>query len=75
LGPIVTLAENVPLVQLLELCEYTTGNDWLDSSSSWHEVACETVPVTVTVPPDAGTDDGEALAEATMALGAGATLM
>jgi hypothetical protein len=33
------------------LLAYTTGKDWWDSSSSWQELACISVPVTDTSPP------------------------
>ncbi len=35
------------------LCEYTTDRDWWETSSSWHQTACRTVPVTSTWPPEA----------------------
>jgi hypothetical protein len=58
----VTCAEKVPPVQLLALCEYTTGKDWAESSRSWQVVACATVPDTVTTPPLGPSSEGLVLA-------------
>jgi hypothetical protein len=70
LGPMVTRAEKAPPVQLLALCEYTTGKDWTESICSWHVVACATVPDTVTTPPLGPSSEELALTWVTVAGGA-----
>ncbi len=65
LGPMVTRALNFPLAQLRGACEYTTGNDWCERTSSRQVEAWATRPVTCTVPPLAGTRAGAALAAST----------
>jgi hypothetical protein len=69
LGPMVTCAEKVPPMQLLALCEYTTGKDWAESSCSWQVDACATVPDSVTTPPPAPTSEGLVPAETTRGVG------
>ncbi len=59
------------MAQLFGLCEKTIGNDWLDRSLSWHEVACLTVPVTSTWPPETPNATGLTEAETTTARGGG----
>jgi hypothetical protein len=51
LAPITTRAENWPLVQARQACEYPTGKGWLDVTSSRHDEAPLKDAVTSTGPP------------------------
>jgi hypothetical protein len=65
--PMRTRAEYLPVAHRLGLCEYTTTKDGWETSLSWHQTACRTVPVTSTAPPEAPSLLGLTCADTTAA--------